>query len=354
MFENTKSIITAISLMLVFVASIYMYGFAKSKLNPLKKHIIITVFVVVAIGIGLTYSLGLVVGYIKNGYSLAILNIIKNTTIPLVLLLFTELFRYNVIRSNKDKLSFIAIFTLLLTILEIQMNIVAITKLGLQELFVIATTIILPISAKNIVLGYLAYEVGYQPCLIYRLFLEMHVYFVPYLPNFGDYLKSMFGLCLPLAVYIYSSDRIDDGEEQKVFKNPIISKIINVLIYVGIIIVIALISRLFPMFAIGVGSESMTGAINKGDCVIAYKVNEKDINVNDIIVFQANDKVLIHRVVEIEEINGIKHFRTKGDINGTRDKIDVTIQKVYGKVQFRIPYIAYPSVWVSERAKNSK
>ena len=354
--KNEKSIITTIFFMLFFIASVFVYGFAKNKLNPLKKSITKTVFVLVLIGIGISYALGMIVGFLRNGYSLAVINIIKNITIPILLIVFTELFRYNAVRSNKDNFKFIVIFTLLLTILEIQMNIVVITKLGLQELFILTTTVILPITVKNMLLSYLTYEVGYKPCLIYRLLLEIYVYLVPYLPNFGDYLTSMFGVCLPLVVYIYSSDKIYESEEgtEKEFKSSKISRIINIPIYAIIIITIALVSRLFPVFAIGIGSESMTGAINKGDSVIACKVNEEDIKVNDVIVFQASDKILIHRVVQIDEIDGTKHFRTKGDMNGTRDNIDVTESKIYGKVQFRIPYIAYPSVWLSERAKKSK
>ena len=59
----------------------------------------------------------------------------------------------------------------------------------------------------------------------------------------------------------------------------------------------------------------------------------------------------MHRVVEIEEINGVKHYRTKGDANGSRDKVDVTYAKIHGKVLLRIPYVAYPSVWLSEKLK---
>ena len=101
------------------------------------------------------------------------------------------------------------------------MNVAVITQLGLQELFVLVTTVILPIMVKNMLLGYLTYEVGYKPCLIYRLLLEIYVYLVPYLPNFGDYLTSMFGVCLPLVVYIYSSDKIEQSNEgtEKEFKS---------------------------------------------------------------------------------------------------------------------------------------
>ena len=89
---------------------------------------------------------------------------------------------------------------------------------------------------------------------------------------------------------------------------------------------------------------------NLSSCGV-YDGNYVTLNVGDVIVFQTFDKILIHRVVEIEEIDGVKYYRTKGDVNGSRDNIDVTKDKIYGKVKFRIPYIAYPSVWVSEKLK---
>ena len=112
---------------------------------------------------------------------------------------------------------------------------------------------------------------------------------------------------------------------------------------------IALISRAFPIFMIGIGSESMVSVLNKGDAIVALKViKEEDIHVDDIIVFEASGKTIIHRVVEIEEIDGKKYFRTKGDANGTMDNFDTTFELVKGKVKFKIPLLAYPSVKLTE------
>ena len=347
--KNEESLITSIFFIVLFIISVFMYGFSKSKLNPTKKKITRLIPVIVIIGIGLTYATGAFVGFLKNGYSLAFINIIKNTYAPIFIAVFVEFFRYNIIRANKDKFKIVVLVTILLIVLEMQMNVAIVKNWGLQEIFVLITTLIIPAIAKNMVLSYLAYEVGYQPCLIYRLILELYIYFVPYLPNFGDYLNSMFGLIMPMVVFAYASREVDEhkeGLEQDFITKK--SKVVELPMYIIIFIIIALISRVFPIFAIGIGSESMTGALNKGDAVIAYKVTEKNISENDIIVFQTQDKILIHRVVEIEEIDGKKHYRTKGDVNGTRDNIDITIDKVYGKVKLRIPYIAYPSVWLTE------
>lgn len=349
LLKNGELAITSVFFILLFITSVIMFGFSKSKLNPSKKRITKLVNIIVIVSIGVTYCIGTFVGFLKNGYSLAIINIIKNTLAPIIIVIFTELFRYNIIRVNKNKFKMVVAVTILLTILEIQMNIAVVLSWGLQEIFIVLTTLVIPIIAKNMVLSYLSYEVGYQPCLIYRLILELYIYFVPYLPKFGDYLNSMFGLIFPMVVFMYASENIEEEQGNSVpeFIEKK-SKLVKVPMYAVIFVAIALISRVFPIFVIGIGSESMTGALNKGDAVIACKVKEKNIQVNDIIVFQTQNKILIHRVVEIENIDGINYYRTKGDVNGTRDNVDVTIDKIYGEVYLRIPYIAYPSVYLTE------
>ena len=355
LFKNEEAVITSVFLIILFIASVIMFGFSKAILNPAKKKATRRVGIIIILAIAVTYCIGAFVGFLRNGYSLALINIIKNTYAPIFIAVFTELFRYNFIRANKNKFKMTVILTILLAILEMQMNMAVVTHWGLQEIFIVTTTLVIPIIAKNMILSYLSYEVGYQPCLIYRLILELYIYFVPYLPKFGDYLNSMFGLILPMVVFMYASEDVE--YEQNTVTPEFIekkSKLVKVPMYIVIFTAIALISRVFPIFMIGIGSESMTGALNKGDAVIACKVKEENIQENDIIVFQTQDKILIHRVVEIENINGVNHYRTKGDVNGTRDNVDITMDKIYGEVYLRIPYIAYPSVWLSEFMQKHK
>ena len=355
-YKNGESIITSAFFIVLFIISILMFGFSKNKINLNKKKITILTFIIVIVGIIVTYALGAFVGFLRNGYSQTFKNIVRNTFAPLFIIIFTELFRYNIIRANKNNFKIISLVTVLLTILEILMSLSTNIDWGFIEIYIAVTSIIIPLIAKNMLMSYLSYEIGYLPCLIYRLILELQIYLVPYVPNFGDYLKSMYGLIMPTVVFSYASSLIDEynnGIEQEYIAQK--TRIIEGFFYVFIFLFIALISRVFPIFMMGVGSESMTGTINKGDAVIAYKdTKEPKVEVDDIIVFEAPGKILIHRVVEIEEIDGIKYYRTKGDINGTRDSLDITIDKIKGKVKYRIPYIAIPSVALSEFTSTNK
>jgi len=348
-YKSEEAIVTSGLLIILFIFSVLMYGFSKSGLNTTKKKATIVTVVIVIIGVAVTYALGAFIGFLRNGYSQSIRNIVRNTFGPIFTIIFMELFRYNFIRANKNKFKFVILITALLTILEIQMSIATNIKWDILQGYIAVTSIVIPRIARNMLLSYMSYKIGYQPCLIYRLILELYIYLVPYLPNFGDYLNSMFGLMVPMIVFTYVSTIIDEHEEG--IKQEFIaqkSRLVEVPMYLVIFVFIALISRVFPIFMIGIGSESMTGVINKGDAVIAYKAINPEINVDDVIVFEVPGMVVIHRVIGIDEIDGIKYYRTKGDANPTKDNFDITMDKIKGKVKFRIPYISIPSVCLTE------
>ena len=59
-------------------------------------------------------------------------------------------------------------------------------------------------------------------------------------------------------------------------------------------------------------------------------------------------KFVIHRIVETaNDEYGNKLFVTKGDHNNAKDLDKVGFDQINGKVSFVIPYIGYPSVWLS-------
>lgn len=74
-----------------------------------------------------------------------------------------------------------------------------------------------------------------------------------------------------------------------------------------------------------VGSNSMAPTITTNDILIVKLT--KDINKDDIITFFSDDKIVTHRVIEINN----KTYMTKGDANNTMDN-PVTEDMVIGKV----------------------
>lgn len=84
-------------------------------------------------------------------------------------------------------------------------------------------------------------------------------------------------------------------------------------------------------------SGSMEPTIKKQDAILVKKIPEEEIKVNDIISFTTKNQINVtHRVIEIQEENGIKKYTTKGDNNNTEDKEKITYEQIEGKYQFKI------------------
>lgn len=91
-----------------------------------------------------------------------------------------------------------------------------------------------------------------------------------------------------------------------------------------------------------VQSSSMRGEINKYDFLVISKINPKNINVGDIVVFydDTGTHKIIHRVISITiQSNDERLFKTKGDNNSAPDFGYRTENQIYAKYSFKIPYL---------------
>ena len=87
-------------------------------------------------------------------------------------------------------------------------------------------------------------------------------------------------------------------------------------------------------------SGSMEPKLNIGDIVIIKKVEENELQENDIISFRSGESVITHRInkIIIEDTGKIK-YETKGDNNNTADRTFVKFEDIEGKQINKIPYI---------------
>jgi len=70
----------------------------------------------------------------------------------------------------------------------------------------------------------------------------------------------------------------------------------------------------------------------------------KNLKTGDIIIFEAGEKhPLIHRIVEIKNIDGKIIYETKGDNNSGQlsSEKDISEDKIIGKALFRIPQLGW-------------
>lgn len=91
-------------------------------------------------------------------------------------------------------------------------------------------------------------------------------------------------------------------------------------------------------------SPSMDPEYKIGDIVIIKETDASELKKGDVITFSSLDPVLqggpvTHRINNIIEENGVVKFETKGDANKVVDSDLVTEDRIYGKVQFKIPAV---------------
>jgi len=105
-------------------------------------------------------------------------------------------------------------------------------------------------------------------------------------------------------------------------------------------------------------SDSMSPAIHAGDVIIVDSVSASQISEGDVITFRSTGEVateqtdkVTHRVVEVVQQDGERHFRTKGDANEQPDSELVPAGNLVGRVMFHIPYIGHALTFASARVR---
>ena len=128
--------------------------------------------------------------------------------------------------------------------------------------------------------------------------------------------------------------------------------IVSVLSFSVMAAFIMLVSCKFRYGALVIGSGSMRKTIDKGDVIVYDSGIDKDtIEVGDILVIDKEDRILVHRVIKIDTRNNAKLYYTKGDNNQTQDDGYIKEDAILGRVNFSIPIIGRPTVWLNEMFK---
>ena len=89
-------------------------------------------------------------------------------------------------------------------------------------------------------------------------------------------------------------------------------------------------------------SGSMEPNIPTGSfAVVNRNADFDDVKIGDVIVFKYDDMNIIHRVIGIANINGKRHFKTKGDANKNDDGFIVTEENYCGTELYHIAKLGY-------------
>jgi len=325
--------------------------------NRYKKEIIQYVLITILCFV-ILYSLsGLLVGFGNNPYSVTLRGIVLNLYVTGLAICCKEYIRYKLLHNvykNDKKLIFV-LLVIVFTLLEY--NFLFFLNSNITGYFIFKQLFyrIVPLLIKNLLFTYISLEIDYVPSTLYELLYYMFLWIAPVLPKSPWILEAIINSIFPgiLLLYIiyftrkksrFTLNRVNN------ITNP--SAIIPFSIVLVMLIWFAL--GIFPIKPVGIATGSMYPEIKAGDAVIIKKCTPNDIVLGDVIEYKMNGYTVIHRVIEIYQKDGEFFFITKGDNNDSKDSIPVSEDQLIGKVIYKIPYIALPSIWIHNLASKTE
>ncbi len=217
------------------------------------------------------------------------------------------------------------------------------------EEFIAAIGFVLFASVScNLLYNYTSKRYGMNGVVVYRLITILYAYIIPVTPDVHIYLKSFFRMIYPYFIYLVlerTFSKTDFVVSYTDRRNNFISITTMVIIMA---LVTMLISCEFRYGILVIGSKSMTGSINKGDAVIYEQYKSQNVKNGQVIVYDSEGLKMVHRVVDIKNVNGEIRYYTKGDANEKMDVGYITKEKIIGITRARIIWIGYPTLWLRE------
>lgn len=342
--------------LLLIIISYLLLGFEKVK-SRYSKDIILSIIIYIAIYYIAIYLFGLFLGFNRNIYSLSIATILKNI-IPIIFLIpLSEILRYILNTKIKNNYYLLGLSIIIFTLIDVTFTLRALNFKDFYLVLKIVGLFILPSLGKNFLLTYLSVKISFKPNIVYRYLMELPKYIVPIVPNFGNYVESIVYITFPILVFIIIYNKFRKVEKKNVIiksKNNKKSKFIYYIIIIFLIMTVTLTSGYFKYQAIVIATGSMKPNINKGDVVITKKITDEDIEklqLGDILVFNRDNKIIVHRIYKIYNSGNEIFFQTKGDNNNAPDGYLIETSEVIGVVKLNVRYIGYPTIALYDSIK---
>lgn len=334
------------------ILMIVLNGFEKDNYRY-KKDVLLNIIIFLLMYYFITYFLGLFSGFVKSSYSLSFINIIKNTFPVIALILISELMRYVLFNKTKRNLPCLIIGCLLFVMVDVNtmVHIYDVkTALGITKMICL---VVFPSITKNIFLTYLTMKVGYKNGIIYRLITELSTYLLPIFPDFGEYINVLLKTVLPIAIMARLNNMFNYYSVRKIKDSRYNNRklVLYSVITFALLTIVLLTSGLFTYQALTIGSGSMSPAIEKGDVIVLKSMKNEEvrkIKKGDVLVYNHDNKIIVHRVIKKNNNGETISFKTKGDYNNAKDSWTVKQEDVIGIVKIRIRWIGMPTVALNE------
>lgn len=341
---------TIVFLILTIIIFKLFFGIEKDR-HRFTKDIIFDVIIFLLIFFLIYYLSGLIIGFARtdNYYTL---NGIKTFIIPIIItIILKEFLRYQVIMKSEGNKILMILSCILFIFLDVTNPIFYNGFSSKYDTFIFFALTLLPAISTNIVCSYLTFKVGYKPNILYLLVMNLYQYLLPLVPNPNEYIASIVRFLLPILLGYKLSGFFNLTADQEIDRNY--NKTSAWSLIVPTILVAVLVyftSGYFHYYAVAIASGSMEKAISKGDIVVIEKIDKQydKLEKGQVITYTYHGVLVVHRIVNIIEDKGEYYVYTKGDANAKEDNYVVEQDTIMGTVEFVIPYLGLPTVWLNE------
>ena len=339
-----------IAAILLLPAAILMPLMLKKRNIPriTTNQVILIMTIVALLYVMLYYLTGLSFGFYKNPYQLTFSNFFKFFLPIAAIIFFSEIIRFVSLPQNDKLSSLLCWLSCVIAEMLICSNIPSVTSFN--RFMDLVAGAMLPAIISNSLYHYLARRYGIYPNLIFRLITTLHAYLFPVTSGISDSLVNFARLFIPIATYFFIDSLFEKKRRYAMQKTSrftrILSKILTILVVIIMTGTVMLVSNHFRFGAYVIATDSMTGELNKGDVAIYEQYEDQFIQKGQVIAFEKDGSVVVHRVVNIEIINGITRYYTKGDVNEDRDAGFITGGQIIGLVDHKLPFLGYPTLWM--------
>ncbi len=343
-FETAGRVIAAIAFA---ISAVVMFFTAKKRsiLSINKQQVTLIVSTIAAVYLMLYYLSGIKFGFYRNIYGWNATSFFARFIPIAIIIAATEVFRF-VVRAQEDKRADVLCYFSCVIADMLVCSTASVAISSFNNFMELVAETLFPAITANLLYHYLTKRYGMYPNMIYRAVTTLYIYVIPYVPAISNSLLAFIKLLVPLAIYLFIDALYEKKRRYALRKKSKLEVPITVIAIACMLTVVMLISNQFKYGTYVIATESMTGELNRGDAAIYERYDDQQIKEGQVIVFEKDSSMIVHRVVEIEYINGQIKYYTKGDANEDVDAGFITDANIVGLVNHKIPYIGFPTLWM--------
>lgn len=337
------------ALLLLPAAAVCWFAFRKRPIPSIhSKMVLLLIAVTGLLYVMLYYLSALSVGFTRTGYGLRF-EVITKYILPIAaIIVSSELIRFVLCAQHGRAGKVFAYFICLVAEVLIRANLSGITSFS-RFMDVVALAFF-PGILYNLLFNYLTVRYGFLPNIVYRALTVWIFYLIPYGSAISDGIVAMANLLLPLVIWLFIDSLFERKKRYALGRQNRFTRALSMVltaVAVAILIGVAmLISNHFTYGALVIATESMTGELNKGDIAIFEKYEDQFLQEGQVIVFEKDDSVIVHRIVDIKIINEETRYYTQGDVNDNQDPGWRTDADIVGLVNVKLPFLGMPTLWL--------